>query len=116
MYKAVPEDAQRPLHILARGAQYPRSVEDAKALVVKPVEVQDVGHCMRWGRWVARNFVMPIKMKNVRRNGLLALSNQGAQCFVSICYCTYIMVVTIPSGKLRRSCTRLTSNFCACST
>jgi hypothetical protein len=56
MYKAVPEDAQRPLHILARGAQYPRSVEDAKALVVKPVEVQDVGHCMRWGRWVARNF------------------------------------------------------------
>ena len=39
MYRAVPEGAQATLHILARGAQYARSLEDANALMAKLVEV-----------------------------------------------------------------------------
>jgi hypothetical protein len=39
MYRAVPEGAHATLHILARGAQYARSPEDANALLAKLVEV-----------------------------------------------------------------------------
>ena len=39
MYRAVPEGAQTMAHLLARGAQYARSQEDANALLEKLVEV-----------------------------------------------------------------------------
>jgi hypothetical protein len=39
MYRTVPEGAHATLHILARGAQYARSPEDAGALLAKLVEV-----------------------------------------------------------------------------